>query len=130
MIEDNPADVLLVCEALEEHNVDCELLVASDGEKAVQFIEQASTSSEPCPDLILLDLNLPKHSGFEVLRGIRASSALQRVRVVILSSSGAPEDREETARLGISAYIRKPTRLEEFMKIGGVLKSLLLEPVN
>jgi CheY-like chemotaxis protein len=127
LIEDNPSDVLLVREALEEYGVDCEVFVATDGERAVQFIEQAEASVVPCPDLIVLDLNLPKRTGFEVLRVLRDNPTLGRTRVVILSSSDAPRDREDTARLGISDYIRKPTRLEEFLKIGAVLKGLLGE---
>ncbi len=124
LVEDNPADVLLVREALEEHKVRADVYVVSDGEKAVRFIDDEAAAL-PCPDLIILDLNLPRKSGREVLEHIRASEMLAKVRVVVLSSSDAPKDMEESFRLGIARYIRKPSSLSEFMKIGGTLRGLL-----
>ena len=123
-MEDNPADVLLVREALEEHKVRADVFVVSDGEKAVRFVEE-DVKDLPCPDLIILDLNLPRKTGREVLEHIRASDGLGKVRVVVLSSSDAPKDMEESFRLGIAKYIRKPSSLSEFMKIGGILRELL-----
>ena len=124
LVEDNPADVLLVREALEEHQVRAAVYVVGDGEKAVRYINEEAPAL-PCPDLIILDLNLPRKSGREVLEHIRANEMLAKVRVVVLSSSDAPRDMEESFRLGIAKYIRKPSSLSEFMKIGGVLRALL-----
>jgi chemotaxis family two-component system response regulator Rcp1 len=126
VIEDNLADAHLVREALEEHQVEGELLVISDGEKALSFL--SSLDAQPAadrPDLIIVDLNLPKRSGFEVLEGLRQSNACRRVPVVVLSSSGAEEDRTRAVRLGISRYIRKPLRLEQFLSLGAVFKAML-----
>jgi two-component system response regulator len=124
LVEDNPADVLLVREALEEHQVRADVYVISDGEKAVRFVDEEAKDL-PSPDLIILDLNLPRKSGREVLEHIRASDRMGKVRVVVLSSSDAPKDMEESFRLGIAKYIRKPSSLSDFMKIGGVLRALL-----
>lgn len=130
LVEDNPADVLLFREALEEHAVACDLFVASDGEKAFQFIESAEAGDRPYPELIVLDLNLPKRTGHEVLHRLRKSELMSDIPVAILSSSAAPQDREHTETLGISAYLVKPAKLEDFMKIGKVIQNLLLPPSN
>ncbi|MGH9633004.1 MAG: response regulator [Bryobacteraceae bacterium] len=125
LVEDNPADVTLVREALEEHRVDCNLVVLRDGEEAVEFIEQVDEGDAACPQLVILDLNLPKKTGREVLERMRTSPVCGRVPVAILSSSDAARDKEVTARLGVSRYIRKPSNLDEFLRIGGILKDLL-----
>jgi chemotaxis family two-component system response regulator Rcp1 len=124
IVEDNPADVLLIREALEEHAVRANVYVVTDGEKALRFIDAGATSV-PCPDLVILDLNLPRRNGREVLAHIRASEEMSKVSVVILSSSDAPRDIEETFRLGVTQYLRKPSTLSEFMQIGGKLRELL-----
>jgi two-component system, chemotaxis family, response regulator Rcp1 len=125
LIEDNPADALLVEEALNEHQIKAELLVLGDGEKAIQFVEHFEEVGKPRPKLVILDLNLPKRSGKDVLRCIRDIAHWNHVPVVILSSSNAPDDREETALLGANQYIRKPSQLEEFLSIGAVFKKYL-----
>ena len=90
----------------------------------MRFVDEEAKDL-PSPDLIILDLNLPRKSGREVLEHIRASDRMGKVRVVVLSSSDAPKDMEESFRLGIAKYIRKPSSLSDFMKIGGVLRALL-----
>jgi CheY-like chemotaxis protein len=125
LVEDNPADATLVRKALEAHGVEGEIVVFADGEKAIQFIESLDAQTAECPDLAIVDLNLPKRSGSEVLEALRQSGRCGGVPVVILSSSGAKQDRADAARLGASLYITKPTRLEEFMNVGGVLKELI-----
>jgi chemotaxis family two-component system response regulator Rcp1 len=124
-VEDNPGDVGLVRHVLAEHGITCELLVLRDGEKALEFVEQVDESRIRCPQLVILDLNLPKTNGREVLRRMKISPVCGNVPVVILSSSDALKDRQDTAALGASRYIRKPPTLDEFLKIGGVLKMLL-----
>jgi two-component system, chemotaxis family, response regulator Rcp1 len=125
LVEDNPGDVVLIRESLEEHKVNCHLFVADDGEKAIQFIDELGADGNPFPALVILDLNLPKRSGREVLRRMRQNTNWASTPAVILSSSGALKDQEETARMGASKYIRKPSNLEAFMEIGGVLKTRL-----
>lgn len=126
LAEDNPGDVDLLRVALEEHSVDCELLVAADGEKALRFLEDIGAGTLGCPALAILDLNLPKKTGREVLQRMRENPAWKSVPVVILSSSDSEKDRAETAELGASRYIRKPSSLDAFVQIGGVLKNLLV----
>ena len=118
----------MVREALEEHAVRCELVVLTNGEQAIEFIHQLDGDETPCPALIILDLNLPKRPGKEVLRQIRASRKCQHATVAILSSSGNQQDRDETARLGASHYLRKPSRLAEFLELGRVFQELLSIP--
>jgi two-component system, chemotaxis family, response regulator Rcp1 len=126
LVEDNPGDVRLVEEALTEHRVQGELVVLGDGEKAIQFVEELEAKTGPYPELVILDLNLPKRAGTDVLRRIRESAVWNHIPVVILTSSNAPQDRQETARLGANLYIRKPGELAEFLEIGAVLKNFLM----
>jgi len=128
LVEDNVADVFFVREALRFEGIESELFVAQDGEKAVEFIESAEISRDsPCPQVILLDLNLPRKSGAEVLLRITQSSRLSQVPVVIVTSSDAPSDREETTRLGARRYFVKPRDLDEYLKLGLVVKDVLRE---
>jgi len=125
LVEDNPADVGLVREALQEHQVPCELIVISNGERAIQFIEELDGEASACPQLVILDLNLPKKPGREVLKSMRASVPCAHVPIIVLTSSDNQKDRVEAARLGASRYIRKPSRLAEFLSLGGVFKEIL-----
>lgn len=100
--------------------------MADDGEKAVDYIR--SLDGEPfidCPDLVIIDLNLPRKSGREVLETMRRSERCRHVPVVILSSSDAQEDKADAARLGASRYIRKPSRLEDFLRLGEIFKEII-----
>jgi CheY-like chemotaxis protein len=99
LAEDNPADVGLVRAALREHGVDCELHVIGDGEEALPFIDSLDLDSKiPCPDLLLLDLYLPKRDGNEILKYLRASERCARTPVV-LTSSDAPSDHETPIKM-------------------------------
>ena len=128
LVEDNQADAGLVREALEEHGVQGELIVISDGEDAVRFIEALDTAPAACPHLVIVDLNLPKVSGFEVLKTMRRSVRCQDATVLILSSSDMEHEKAEAIRLGASLYVRKPLRLQEFFKLGELFKSILQNP--
>lgn len=125
MVEDNAGDVELLREALQEHAVACNLSTVNDGEKALAMIKRFEAGDVPCPDLFVLDLNLPKVDGRKVLEHIRAGERCSRVPVVVLSSSDAPADIRAAMRVGASRYIRKPSNLDEFMEIGAVLKKML-----
>jgi chemotaxis family two-component system response regulator Rcp1 len=126
VVEDNPADVNLICEALQQHGVEGELIVAADGDKAICFIGAVDGQPEvACPDLVIIDLNLPKKPGTEVLKRMRQSDRFRHVPVVILSSSDDATDRDAVARLEASHYIRKPLRLQEFLSLGAVFKTIL-----
>jgi chemotaxis family two-component system response regulator Rcp1 len=124
LVEDNPADVFLIKEAMRTHGIPFDLEWFADGEDAVAHIDGLSPSAS-IPDAILLDLNLPKLDGKEVLGRIRQNARLKFVPVAILTSSDSPHDRRETARLGASIYIKKPPTLDEFLDVGGAIKDLL-----
>jgi chemotaxis family two-component system response regulator Rcp1 len=125
-VEDNLADAGLVREALEEHGVEGELLLLNDGDKAIRFIQAADTKPAACPDLVIVDLNLPKRPGRDVLEFLRKSNNCRNATVVVLSSSDAPQDKAEAFRLGATQYIRKPLRLAEFLELGAVFRDLIL----
>jgi CheY-like chemotaxis protein len=120
--EDNPADVYLIRQALQENGVGYTLQVASHGG---EMISALTGNSIEIPDLIVLDLNLPRYDGLEILKLIRGSSTLAGIPVVILTSSDSPKDRVAASQYGADYYIRKPSRLDEFMAIGETLHSLL-----
>jgi chemotaxis family two-component system response regulator Rcp1 len=120
--EDNPADVYLIRQALEENGITYSLQVAVHGGELMEVMTRQPSG---IPDLIVLDLNLPRHEGLEVLKMIRGSRDYSRVPVVILTSSDSPKDRVAASALGADCYIRKPSGLEEFMAIGQTLKDLL-----
>lgn len=127
LAEDNLPDALLVREAIRMENLPLDVHLASDGEQALDFIERAEHDPDaPCPQIMLLDLNLPKADGFEVLRRVRASAKCKNIPVLIFTSSDSPEDRSESARMGAS-YFRKPPVYGEFLKIGARLKRFLEE---
>ncbi|MBL0219597.1 MAG: response regulator [Myxococcales bacterium] len=112
LVEDNPGDADLVQEILMESDDKKEITVAVDGFEALRCLREA-----PRPDLILLDLNLPKKSGREVLEEIKTTEALQRIPVVVLTSSEADDDLSDVYRLHANCYLAKPVDLEEFIKV-------------
>ena len=122
LAEDNEADVLLVRYALQAHNVLHQLHVIADGAKAIDFIGKiGKPDSTPCPDLMLLDLNLPKADGTEVLRELRKHPQCSSTPVIIVTSSDAPKDRARVAELGISHYFTKTSDWDAFMRLGEVV---------
>ncbi len=125
LAEDNPGDVFLVREALQTHGLAAQLTVQQDGEQMLRFIERVESGQESCPDLVLLDLNLPKRSGESLLKRIRESPLCSKVPVLIVTSSDSPRDREVSARLGASGYFRKPPDFDEFLQLGIVVKQLI-----
>jgi CheY-like chemotaxis protein len=125
-IEDNMADVDLLRLALENAQVDCELSVLEDGGEGVAFIgREGKYAGLPIPDLVLLDVNLPKKDGIEVLEAMRANPQFSNVKVVVLSSSSWPRERAKMQQFGIARFIAKPPDLEEYLNIGFILKELL-----
>ena len=126
LIEDAESDVLLIREAMEQAGLTFELQVLSDGEEALEFIAKVdSDETVPIPRLIILDLNLPKVSGGQVLARVRQSSRSVSVPVLVLTSSDSPKDKAEIAKFGSTQYFRKSSRLDEFMSLGLVIQNLL-----
>jgi two-component system, chemotaxis family, response regulator Rcp1 len=126
LAEDNPADVGLVREALREHDVQCELRVISDGEEALAFIDRLDTDTKlPCPDLLLLDLYLPKRDGSMILRHLRSSERCGQMPVVVLTSSSWVRDQQDVEKNAIVQYFQKPISLREFMDLGKIVKEVI-----
>jgi len=125
LVEDNPADIGLVREALREHQVGCDLTVIKDGAAAIKFIEDVEEGIHHCPDLIIVDLNLPKRPGREVLQHVRAGKSRKEIPIVVLTSSDNQKDKDDVAEYNPSIYIRKPSKLDEFMKLGVIFKNFL-----
>ena len=118
LIEDNPGDVDLAREALETGKVRNTLHVVNDGEAAMAFLRREGTyAGVPRPDLVLLDLNLPKKDGREVLAEIKADPELMRIPVVVLTTSRAEVDILKTYNLHANCFITKPIDLHQFIKV-------------
>lgn len=118
LVEDNPADVRLTQEALREGCVPVHLNVAKDGIEAVDFLHQRGRFADaPRPELILLDLNLPRRNGREVLSEIKAHPDLRRIPIVIMTTSSADQDIEAAYSLNANCYMTKPMELEDYMKM-------------
>jgi CheY-like chemotaxis protein len=118
LVEDSPGDVRLTREALREAKVHNNLHVANDGVEAISFLTQVGAHAlSPRPDLILLDLNLPRMSGREVLEQIKESDDLKTIPVVILTTSAAEEDIVLSYQLHANCYITKPVDLNQFLKV-------------
>src|SRR5438874_13452464 len=109
LVEDNPGDVELLRWALGRASLDCELIVIDDGSDAIAFVQQRGKyTGAAVPDLAILDLNLPKYDGLEILAEMRANRAFASVPVAVLSSSSSPRDRAKMEVFRIARYITKP----------------------
>ena len=118
LVEDNPGDVRLTKEALKEGKVYSNLHTVKDGVEAMEFLRKQGRYKEvPRPDIILLDLNLPRKDGREVLEEIKSDDALKRIPVVVLTTSKAEEDVLRTYNLHANCYVTKPVDLEKFIVV-------------
>ncbi len=115
IVEDNPGDIRLIMEILKETNINNNIRVAKDGEAALNILFNEENVSRP--DLILLDLNLPKIDGREILAKIKGNEKLKSIPVVILTTSTAEEDIIETYKKHANSYITKPVDLDQFIKV-------------
>jgi chemotaxis family two-component system response regulator Rcp1 len=118
LVEDNPGDVRLIQEALRDGKVWNNPHVVSDGEAALDFVyRRGPYADKPRPDLVLLDLNLPKKDGREVLAQIKSDPDLRRIPVVVLTTSKEEEDVLRAYNLAANCYVAKPVEFDEFMKV-------------
>jgi CheY-like chemotaxis protein len=125
IVEDNSADVYLIRTALESAGIRARVHLARDGEQAMRYFDQLDGSAErPCPALVILDINLPKRHGGEVLQYMKGHKCAGSL-VLVVSTSDSARDREEMARLGATGYFHKPSEYGEFMKLGGLVRELL-----
>lgn len=126
LVEDNPADVMLVRKALLEHGLEFTLYSNSDAEQALAYIDRMGEAGDsPCPDVVLLDLNVPKGEGVDLLDAVRNSPKCPEVPVIVISSSPAPQDPARVARGGATRYFCKPIDLDQFLKLGSLVKEVL-----
>jgi CheY-like chemotaxis protein len=118
LVEDDPGDVLMTREALDEHKVRNRLTVVSDGAEALSYLRgEGRYEGAVRPDLILLDLNLPRRDGREVLEEIKKDDELCRIPVVVLTTSAADEDIMRSYQLHANAYVTKPVDFERFISV-------------
>ena len=134
LVEDDPKDTELTMAALEEYNLSNEVVVASDGEEALDYLYyrgKFQRRSGDNPAVMLLDLKLPKVDGFEVLQRVKADEKLKMIPVVVLTSSREERDMVESYKLGVNAYVVKPVDFHEFVnaiKELGVFWAIINEP--
>jgi two-component system, chemotaxis family, response regulator Rcp1 len=122
-------DVYLIRDALQAARVRAEIQVVSDGQAATAFFDRVDANENViCPSLVLLDMNLPKKSGVEVLIHLRASARCRGAAVLVVSSSDEVRERSAVFGLGIAGYFKKPSEYEGFMKLGLLVLDLLKQP--
>jgi CheY-like chemotaxis protein len=131
LVEDNPDDIMLTEEALKDAKIANELNAVMDGEAALAYLRgEEPYSDRKLPALVILDLNLPKKDGREVLREIKADDDLKQIPVVVLSTSAAAEDINLTYRQHVNAYIQKPIDFDEFIRTVRTLEDFWLSIVK
>jgi two-component system response regulator len=124
LVEDDPGDVILTKEGLRASKLHINLHVVDNGEKALAFLHREPPYEDvPRPGLIILDLNLPRVNGMEVLREIKTNDALKTIPTVILTTSRAEEDVVRSYKLGANCYVSKPLNLDEFVKVVSSIES-------
>jgi CheY-like chemotaxis protein len=127
LVEDNPGDVYLFKRALVKAGLESEIIPFADGAAAMAFVRRESPHEQSAlPDLAVLDMNLPKRDGTEILKAMRESAEFARVPVVMMSSSASPREQAKTKELGDTRYLTKPMDLDGYLAIGEVLKEILL----
>jgi two-component system, chemotaxis family, response regulator Rcp1 len=131
LVEDNPGDVRLIQEVFKDAKIYNSMQIAYDGEAAMKILrKEGEHSNAAYPDLILLDLNLPKKDGREVLREIKCDGTLKCIPVVILTTSNAEEDLIETYRMNANCYITKPVDLDQFINVVKSIENFWLSIVK
>lgn len=125
--EDNPADVLLIKEALDTHGVPCHVHSVDNGQEFLAYAREAcDEETAPKPDLIILDWSLPKGSGTELVKAIRETERCADALIFVLTSSISPHDRVAAEVAGANRFISKPTELDEFLGIGALIRQELM----
>ena len=131
LVEDDPGDVLMTREAFEANKLRNRLSVVADGVEALQFLRKEGEHSQaPTPDLVLLDLNLPRMDGREVLHAIKADEALRQIPVVVLTTSEAEEDVVRSYSLHANAYVTKPVDFDRFIEVVRQIDEFFVEVVR
>lgn len=125
-MEDNPADVFLIRDAIRLSGIAARVHVIENGEDAIRFFDSADSDDlAPCPGMLILDINLPRIQGKQVLQHLRQSRRCREAAVIVASTSDALEDRRMAAlATGMNVYFRKPSAYDEFMKLGDLIRDL------
>lgn len=131
LVEDNKGDIVLIHEALEEGDIQNTLAIARDGVQAISYLEKRKPyENEVEPDLVLLDINLPKKNGYEVLKYIKESPDLKHIPVVILTTSSSEADIMKCYKNHANCYITKPIDLQKFMEIVASIENFWISLVQ
>lgn len=131
LVEDNPADIRLTEEAIRESKISSDLDIVKDGVEAINYLKKIGKYSKVCrPNLILLDLNLPKKSGLEVLREIKQDRDLRRIPIVVLTISANEEDLMKAYDLHANCFVNKPLEIKDFYKIVKAIEDFWFKIVN
>lgn len=131
LVEDDPGDVLMTREAFEDNKLRNRLSVVSDGVSALEFLRKEGEHVDaPTPDLILLDLNLPRMDGREVLQALKADADLRSIPVVVLTTSEAEEDVVRSYSLHANAYVTKPVDFDRFIEVVRQIDEFFVEVVR
>lgn len=131
LVEDDPGDVLMTREAFEDNKVANRLAVVSDGVSALAFLRKEGEHADaPTPDLVLLDLNLPRMDGREVLEAMKGDDALRSIPVVVLTTSEAEEDVVRSYSLHANAYVTKPVDFDRFIEVVRQIDEFFVEVVR
>jgi two-component system response regulator len=123
--EDNVGDTFLVREAITAAKLDVDLYFVGDGDEVLEFFTQIDESTVRCPELLLLDLNLPGADGFQILSYLRNRKQCAATRVVVMTSSSARADREKSTFFGVDFFFTKPTSYNEFLTLGDIVRKLI-----
>jgi chemotaxis family two-component system response regulator Rcp1 len=131
LVEDNQADIVLMQEVLADAGITLNMHTANDGEEAIAYLRREGVYAEdPLPDLIILDLNIPKKHGYEVLREIKEDEHLQHIPVIIMTTSRAREDILKSYRMHANCYITKPVGPEDFISMMKILETFWFKTVS
>ncbi len=125
LAEDNPGDVFLVKRALDYYRIEYELSLAKNGEEAISLVQKAE-EGELSVDLMLVDLNLPRYDGGQIVVAARSSKTLGNTPIIVLTSSDSPHDRRRLCALGASMYFHKPADLSAFMEVGKLVREVIM----
>jgi chemotaxis family two-component system response regulator Rcp1 len=125
LIEDNRPDAVLVGHALRKQRLDIALHDFDDGEAAAAYVQRMGGADVPCPDVVIMDLNLPRGDGFALLKQIRDRPGCADTPAIVMTSSVSPHDRARAAAMGNTRYFIKPSDLDAFLQIGVLVREVL-----